>query len=157
MPRPLRERIRESCMHRSGGNSGRKTEKDFSSFPTIAVQDLLIELHDSTLHAGATGARFMRFSGPVRSIGREERGGKIHMSDYAKQMFDQVVARTPGQPEFHQAVQEVFESLTPVMERHPEYKKAAILERISEPERVILFRVTWVDDRGDIQVNKGYR
>jgi glutamate dehydrogenase (NADP+) len=72
-------------------------------------------------------------------------------------MIDQVVAKNPGQPEFHQAVQEVFESLIPVVDRHPEYKKAAILERIAEPERVILFRVTWVDDRGDIQVNKGYR
>jgi len=79
------------------------------------------------------------------------------MSDYPKQMIDQVVAKNPGQPEFHQAVREVFESLTPVVDRHPEYKKAAMLERISEPERVIMFRVTWVDDRGDIQVNKGYR
>ena len=79
------------------------------------------------------------------------------MSDYAKQMIDQVVAKNPGQPEFHQAVHEVFESLNPVVERHPEYKKARILDRIAEPERVIMFRVTWVDDRGDIQVNKGYR
>ena len=79
------------------------------------------------------------------------------MSDYAKSMFDQVVAKNPGEPEFHQAVQEVFESLDPVMDRHPEYKKARILERLPEPERVIMFRVTWMDDRGDIQVNKGYR
>jgi glutamate dehydrogenase (NADP+) len=79
------------------------------------------------------------------------------VSDYIKSMIDQVVAKNPGQPEFHQAVEEVFESLAPVMERHPEYRKAKILERVSEPERVILFRVTWVDDRGDVQVNKGYR
>ena len=79
------------------------------------------------------------------------------MSDYAKQMIDQVVAKNPGQPEFHQAVHEVFESLTPVVERHPEYKKARILDRIAEPERVIMFRVPWQNDRGEVQVNRGYR
>jgi len=71
--------------------------------------------------------------------------------------FQKVVERNPNQPEFHQAVKEVFESLEPVMEKHPEYRSAKILERITEPERVILFRVEWVDDKGAIQVNKGYR
>jgi glutamate dehydrogenase (NADP+) len=69
----------------------------------------------------------------------------------------QVKAKNPAEPEFHQAVQEVVESLQLVLERHPEYRKAKILERIVEPERVILFRVPWVDDQGEIQVNRGFR
>ena len=63
-----------------------------------------------------------------------------------------VVAKNPAEPEFHQAVQEVVESLEPVLERHPEYREAKILERIVEPERVIMFRVPWVDDKGEVQV-----
>jgi glutamate dehydrogenase (NADP+) len=65
--------------------------------------------------------------------------------------------KNPGETEFHQAVLEVVESLAPVLERHPEYVQAKILERLVEPERVIVFRVPWVDDRGEIQVNRGYR
>jgi glutamate dehydrogenase (NADP+) len=68
-----------------------------------------------------------------------------------------VRAKNPAEPEFHQAVQEVVESLQLVLERHPEYRKAKILERVVEPERVILFRVPWVDDQGEVQVNRGYR
>jgi glutamate dehydrogenase (NADP+) len=68
-----------------------------------------------------------------------------------------VRAKNPAEPEFHQAVQEVVESLQVVLERHPEYRKAKILERIVEPERVILFRVPWVDDQGGVQVNRGFR
>jgi len=71
--------------------------------------------------------------------------------------YEKVVERNPNEPEFHQAVKEVFDSLAPVIEKHPEYRAAKILERIAEPERVILFRVPWVDDNGEIQVNKGYR
>ena len=69
----------------------------------------------------------------------------------------QVVARDPQQPEFHQAVHEVVESVAPALERHPEFRKARIIERIVEPERVIMFRVPWMDDRGDTQVNRGMR
>ena len=65
--------------------------------------------------------------------------------------------RDPGQQEFHQAVQEVLESVKPVLDRNPEYAKARILERITEPERVIQFRVPWMDDSGQVQVNRGYR
>ncbi|MGB6031439.1 MAG: NADP-specific glutamate dehydrogenase, partial [Bacteroidota bacterium] len=65
--------------------------------------------------------------------------------------------KNPAEPEFHQAVQEVAESLALVFERHPEYPAARILERIIEPERVIMFRVPWVDEQGDIHVNRGYR
>jgi len=65
--------------------------------------------------------------------------------------------RNPGEPEFHQAVQEVVDKLWPFIEKHPEYRDARILERLTEPDRVVLFRVTWVDDKGQMQVNKGYR
>lgn len=73
------------------------------------------------------------------------------------QIMEQVIKRNPNEPEFHQAVKEVLESLEPVMERHPEYVKAGILERIVEPERQIIFRVPWVDDQGRVQVNRGFR
>jgi len=68
-----------------------------------------------------------------------------------------VAARNPGQPEFLQAVTEVMESLWPFIEQHPRYRSQALLERLVEPERVIMFRVSWVDDRGEVQVNRGYR
>jgi glutamate dehydrogenase (NADP+) len=68
-----------------------------------------------------------------------------------------VKAKNPAEPEFHQAVQEVFDSLRLVLERHPEYISARILERIVEPERVIMFRVPWFDDQGNMQVNRGFR
>lgn len=79
------------------------------------------------------------------------------MSDYVKDLMAEVKAKHPAQPEFHQAVQEVAESLSLVLERHPEYRSAKILERIIEPERVIIFRVPWVDDQGEIHINIGYR
>jgi glutamate dehydrogenase (NADP+) len=72
-----------------------------------------------------------------------------------KQIYELVVARDPDQPEFHQAVWEVLESLEPVIKAHPEYR--SIVERIVEPERLIHFRVPWVDDAGHVQVNRGYR
>src|SRR5512145_2281330 len=68
-----------------------------------------------------------------------------------------VIAKNPGETEFHQAVKEVVESLMPVIEENPRFKHGKILERITEPERVILFRVPWIDDKGEIQINKGYR
>ncbi|MCF8360099.1 MAG: NADP-specific glutamate dehydrogenase [Prolixibacteraceae bacterium] len=68
-----------------------------------------------------------------------------------------IIAKNPGESEFHQAVEEVVESLMPFIEENPKYKHAKILERIAEPERVVLFRVPWVDDKGEIQVNKGFR
>jgi glutamate dehydrogenase (NADP+) len=77
--------------------------------------------------------------------------------DYIEQVMAQVKAKNPAEPEFHQAVQEVFESLRLVLQRHPEYREARILERVVEPERVIMFRVPWFDDQGKIQVNRGFR
>src|SRR5690554_1754410 len=68
-----------------------------------------------------------------------------------------VIAKNPGEVEFHQAVQEVVESLLPFIEENPKYKSAKVLERMVEPERVILFRVPWVDDKGEIQINRGIR
>ncbi|MEI7811881.1 MAG: NADP-specific glutamate dehydrogenase [Ignavibacteria bacterium] len=79
------------------------------------------------------------------------------MSDYMSKLMAEVRAKNPNEPEFHQAVEEVTESLETVLERHPEYRSAMILERIIEPERVIIFRVPWMDDQGDIHVNRGFR
>jgi glutamate dehydrogenase (NADP+) len=79
------------------------------------------------------------------------------MPAFVDEFMSHVKAKNPAEPEFHQAVQEVAESLQLVLERHPEYRKAKILERIVEPERVILFRVPWVDDQGEVQVNRGFR
>ncbi|WP_197092658.1 NADP-specific glutamate dehydrogenase [Labilibaculum euxinus] len=75
----------------------------------------------------------------------------------SKEFMDKLKSRTPGEIEFHQAVHEVVESLLPFLEENPKYKTAKILERISEPERILIFRVPWVDDKGEIQVNRGYR
>jgi len=71
--------------------------------------------------------------------------------------MEKVVAQNPAEPEFHQAVHEVVDSLSLVLDQHPEYKAAHIMERMIEPERVILFRVPWVDDHGEIQINRGFR
>jgi glutamate dehydrogenase (NADP+) len=73
------------------------------------------------------------------------------------EFMEQVVTKNPGELEFHQAVREVVESVMPLVEATPAYRKAKILERMVEPERVILFRVPWVDDRGEVQVNRGFR
>lgn len=78
-------------------------------------------------------------------------------SSYVKDLMAEVIAKNPNEPEFHQAVQEVAESLSLVFERYPEYRAAKVLERIIEPERVITFRVAWVDDQGEIHINRGYR
>jgi len=71
--------------------------------------------------------------------------------------LERIFKRSPNEPEFHQAVTEVFESLQPVFKQHPEYVSAKVFERIAEPERVIMFRVPWVDDKGEVQVNRGFR
>ncbi|MBZ5638156.1 MAG: NADP-specific glutamate dehydrogenase [Acidobacteriia bacterium] len=79
------------------------------------------------------------------------------MADYVQSLMAGVKAKNPAEPEFHQAVQEVVESLALVMDRHPEYRSAKILERIIEPERLLMFRVPWQDDQGNYQVNRGFR
>ncbi|MET4225344.1 NADP-specific glutamate dehydrogenase [Oerskovia enterophila] len=72
-------------------------------------------------------------------------------------VYDEVLARNPGEAEFHQAVREVFDSLGPVLQKNPQYVDAAVLERICEPERQIIFRVPWVDDKNRVQINRGFR
>ena len=72
-------------------------------------------------------------------------------------IFDQIVLRNPGEKDFHQAVKEVIETLGPVLRRYPEYAEHKIIERICEPERQIIFRVPWQDDRGEVQINRGFR
>ncbi len=79
------------------------------------------------------------------------------MNQYLESVMDMVKAKNPAQPEFLQAVTEVLESLEPVLEKHPEYVEAKIIERIVEPERVLMFRVPWIDDAGKVQVNRGFR
>ena len=79
------------------------------------------------------------------------------MSEYIAKLISEVKAKNPNEPEFHQAVQEILESLEVVLDRHPEYRAAKILERMVEPERVITFRVPWMDDQGEIHINRGFR
>ena len=79
------------------------------------------------------------------------------MATYVERVIEECKKNNPGEKEFHQTVEEVLTSLAPVMDAHPEYEKAGLLERLVEPERGITFRVVWVDDNGKVQVNKGYR
>jgi glutamate dehydrogenase (NADP+) len=79
------------------------------------------------------------------------------MSQYIQTLISQVKAKNPHEPEFLQAVEEVVESLEGVLDRHPEYRSAKILERMVEPERVVMFRVPWMDDQGEIHINRGFR
>jgi glutamate dehydrogenase (NADP+) len=79
------------------------------------------------------------------------------MSEHVKTLMADVKAKNPAEPEFHQAVEEVADTIQAVLDRHPEYRSNKILERIIEPERVIMFRVPWVNDQGEVQVNRGFR
>src|SRR6201984_752016 len=90
-------------------------------------------------------------SGTLTSPGNKAPG------DYIEAVMISVTAKNPAEPEFHQAVREVFDSLRLVLAKHPEYQSARLLERIVEPERVLMFRVPWFDDQGEIQVNRGFR
>lgn len=76
---------------------------------------------------------------------------------YVQEVYESIQARNPGELEFHQAAKEIFDSLVPVFAKHPKYMESGILERISEPERLITFRVPWVDDQGKVRVNRGFR
>jgi len=79
------------------------------------------------------------------------------MSNYVNDLLSEIKMKNPNEPEYHQAVQEFIESVAVVLDRHPEYRSSKILERILEPDRIISFRVAWVDDQGEIRINKGYR
>ena len=95
----------------------------------------------------------------LKPTGREsvkrERG--IHMNAYTSRILEGLKQRNANESEFLQAATEILESISPVFDKHPEYEKAGLLERFVEPERVILFRIPWVDDQGKVQVNRGYR
>ncbi|MBR5160897.1 MAG: NADP-specific glutamate dehydrogenase, partial [Thermoguttaceae bacterium] len=79
------------------------------------------------------------------------------MSQYSDDVLAKVIARNPGEPEFHQAVKEVLMCVAPVLDKRPELIKEKIVERLVEPERQIIFRVPWVDDKGEVQINRGFR
>jgi len=81
----------------------------------------------------------------------------MSVNQYVTGFMDRIVAKNPAEPEFHQAVKEVVESLVPCIEKHPEYVEHKILERMTEPDRIFIFRVPWLDDAGRIQVNRGFR
>src|SRR5512136_2865087 len=74
-----------------------------------------------------------------------------------KELIEKVKVKNPGEPEFHQAVKEVMETLEPTVKKNPEFIKAKIYERIAEPDRLIMFRVPWVTDRGEVEINRGFR
>ena len=78
-------------------------------------------------------------------------------NEYLKELMARVEKRNPAEPEFHQAVREVLESLEPVVEKRPEFVTSGVIESLVEPERIIKFRVPWVDDNGKVQVNRGFR
>jgi glutamate dehydrogenase (NADP+) len=81
----------------------------------------------------------------------------FNYKEYAEKFMQNLVAKHAAQPEFHQAVREVVDSLGPCLQKHPEYIEARILERMSEPDRIIMFRVAWQNDRGEVNVNRGFR
>lgn len=87
----------------------------------------------------------------------QERSRPLSNGEHLDTLRDNVIQRNPAEPEFHQAVNEVLETLAPVVEKHPVYADAKLLERICEPERQIIFRVPWVDDTGEVQINRGFR
>ena len=94
----------------------------------------------------------------LESANLEDLSGKEPiMPDELSTFLEALKARYPAETEFHQAVTEVARSVWPFIERNPKYRKAKILERMAEPERTILFRVTWIDRHGEVQVNRGYR
>lgn len=79
------------------------------------------------------------------------------IDEHLREIFDDIIRRNPGEPEFHQATREVLESLGPVVAKHPEYLQSKVIQRIAEPERQIIFRVPWTDDKGDVHINRGFR
>ena len=93
---------------------------------------------------------------PGRSKATAETKGAT-VAESMAEFMERVEARSPGEPEFHQAVQEVVESVWPVLDRHSEFRNTKVLDRMVEPERVIMFRVPWVDDAGEVHVNRGFR
>ena len=81
----------------------------------------------------------------------------VKMDEKLETVYQEVLKRNPGEVEFHQAVREVLETLGPVLAKYPEFRERKIIERLCEPERQIIFRVPWQDDRGEVQINRGFR
>ena len=79
------------------------------------------------------------------------------VEEYVNSFMEEIVSRNPGEAEFHQAVREVVESVAPYIVKHPHLMKMKVLERIAEPEKIIMFRVPWMNDKGEVVINKGYR
>lgn len=124
-----------------------------SSAKKSTVDNLREVPHKSTMLGQRKRSTEMSGCYEVKQLNKK---GKAVMP-YVKRVMEQLQARNPGEPEFLQAVQEVLESLRGVIEREPRYEKACILERITEPERIIMFRVPWLDDKNQVRVNRGYR
>ena len=100
--------------------------------------------------------RYMHFQPIPATLSQRIQEGKI--MSYVSEVMERVIAKNPAETEFHQAVKEVLDSLALVIDAHEEeYRKMALLERLTEPERIISFRVPWVDDNGQVQVNRGFR
>jgi glutamate dehydrogenase (NADP+) len=93
----------------------------------------------------------------IYTMATTEQANLTSAQQYVKEVYETVKKRNPGESEFHQAVKEILDSLVPVFAKHPKYQNESILERIVEPERIISFRVPWVDDQGKVQVNRGFR
>lgn len=93
----------------------------------------------------------------IYTMATNEQANLTSAQQYVNEVYETVKRRNPGESEFHQAVKEIIDSLVPVFAKHPKYQNEAILERIVEPERIISFRVPWVDDQGKVQVNRGFR
>src|SRR5262249_21276159 len=103
-------------------------------------------------HLGRPG---VPYNGGKMTVQEMEPG--VSTSPFVRELMGELKAKNPAEPEFHQAVLEVVQSLEPVLDRRPEYRSARILERMIEPERVVMFRVPWQDDQGRIQINRGFR
>lgn len=93
----------------------------------------------------------------IYTMATTEQANLTAAQQYVNEVYETVKKRNPGESEFHQAVKEILDSLVPVFAKHPKYQNESILERIVEPERIISFRVPWVDDQGKVQVNRGFR
>src|SRR5579864_5726874 len=130
----------------------RPVERSGARRGNFAARDLCPELY-AALRRESTLARRSAASYPRGPHDYE----RLTMSNSVDAFMAQVIATNPNEPEFHQAVREVVESVMPVVESVPAYRQAKVLERIVEPERQIIFRVPWVDDRGQVRVNRGFR
>src|SRR5512138_3239419 len=121
------------------------------------VQLPLVRVHPIRAHCSTFGHGNPAVLVEGRGIAPEAQGAVAMMKAELEQIYQDVLKRNPGEVEFHQAVREVLESIGPVLAKYPEFKERKIIERIVEPERQIIFRVPWQDDKGQVQINRGFR